>query len=98
MSVKVVRIKNGEDIICDLYEVSTKDAPNKPIGYQLKNPFSIALIEEPDIFQIGEDEEDESEEIIEIQPDIDMRPWAPLSATKDLLLKTNPEATVAHAI
>lgn len=94
MSVKVVRIKNGEDIICDLYEVSTRDAPDKPIGYQLKNPFSITLIEEPDLFQVGDDDEENSEEdIIEIQPDIDMRPWAPLSSTKDLLLKTEDVLT-----
>ena len=38
MSVRIVRTRNGEDIICDLYEVTTKEEPEKPVAFQLNNP------------------------------------------------------------
>ena len=29
MSVRIVRLRNGEDVICDLYEVTTKEEPER---------------------------------------------------------------------
>ena len=39
MSVRIVRTRNGEDIICDLFEVTTKDEPEKTVAFQLINPY-----------------------------------------------------------
>ena len=32
MSVRIVRLKGGEDVICDLYEVTTKDNPKEAVA------------------------------------------------------------------
>tara|TARA_S200002703_G_C3794464_1_gene245256 strand:+ start:600 stop:1019 length:420 start_codon:yes stop_codon:yes gene_type:complete len=88
MSVRIVRLKNGEDIICDLFEVSTKEYPDKIIAFQLKNPYNISMLE-PEMPMIIGDEEDEQleDEIRQLNPDIDMRPWAPLCESSKMILK-----------
>ena len=49
MSVRVVRTRNGEDVICDLYEVTTKNEPNTPVAFQLSDPYNVWLegLDEP---------------------------------------------------
>ena len=41
MSVKVVRTRSGDDVICDLFEVTTKDDTEKPVAFQLVNPYYL---------------------------------------------------------
>ena len=43
MSVKIVRTKGGEDIICDLHEVVTKDEQQSVVGFQFSKPYSVYL-------------------------------------------------------
>ena len=43
MSVRVVRMRNGEDVVADLYEVTSKDDPEKPIAFQLRHPYNLYL-------------------------------------------------------
>ena len=97
MSVRIVRLRNGEDVICDLYEVTTKDDPEKAVAFQMSEPYNITMYEaDHDIDVIIDDEggvvePEEGEMKGEIQkinqPEIDMRPWAPLSKAKKILLK-----------
>ena len=59
MSVRIVRTRNGEDIICDLYEVTTKAEPEKPVAFQLSNPYNVWLegLDEPRLLvetEVGE--------------------------------------------
>lgn len=88
MSVRIVRLKNGEDILCDLYEVSTKEYPDKVIAFQLKDPYNISMLESAIPFDIGcDDESSEHGEIQELNPDIDMRPWAPFCSKNEMIIK-----------
>lgn len=103
MSVRIVRLKNGEDVICDLYEVTTKEDPDKAFAYQMSDPYNITIYEpDHDIdIMIGDEgdvvspEEDTMEGKIQKinQPEIDMRPWAPLAKVKKILLKIDEVIT-----
>ncbi len=86
MSVRIVRTRNGEDIICDLYEVTTKDEPEKTIAFQLSYPYNVWLegVDEPRFLVENED----GEEIQKItDPEIYFKPWAPLSSKKQIMMK-----------
>ena len=112
MSVRVVRLKNGEDVICDLFEVTMKDDPEKAVALRMDYPYNISILEpddSDDIMMGFEEEGDEvsEEELTEMAEyddalaeeeydegikkmtglDIDMRPWAPLCATNQILIK-----------
>ncbi len=126
MSVRIVRLKNGEDVICNLFEVTMKDDPKAPVALRMDFPYNISIIEpeedlseeieEPVAYEIDDDgnavpadvdiqniadieaeedalypEEDDFEDEDGIKKmtglDIDMRPWAPLSKDKHILIK-----------
>ena len=122
MTVRIVRLKNGEDVICNLFEVTMKDDPKQAVALRLDFPYNITILEpeeeDPemgpleyaideegnavDASSLGpedfEEEPSEGEDSIfdENEDDgikkmtgleIDMRPWAPLSKDKHILLK-----------
>ena len=124
MTVRIVRLKNGEDVICNLFEVTMKDDPKQAVALRMDYPYSITIIEpdDEDDFEDGpieyeiddegnavpttelvaedlskspddelEDLPEEDEDVGGIKKmtglDIDMRPWAPLSKDKHILLK-----------
>ena len=94
MSVRIVRTRNGEDVICDLYEVTTKDEPTVAVGFQLNNPYTVWLqgrkSEEPKLLI----EDDAGDIVSNIKdPDIYFQPWIPLSSNKQILLKTDEVIT-----
>jgi len=103
MSVRIVRLRNGEDVICDLYEVTTKEEPEKAVAFQLSDPYNIQVYESDHDIDIMIDDEgdmvepEEGEMQGKIQkinePEIDMRPWAPLSKEKKILLKLEEVVT-----
>jgi len=44
MSVKIARLKSGEDVIADVKEVSAKDDPNKvAVAFQFEEPYTVIL-------------------------------------------------------
>ena len=44
MSVKIARLKSGEDVIADVKEVSAKDDPNKvAVAFQFTEPYTVIL-------------------------------------------------------
>ena len=92
MSVRIVRTRNGEDIICDLFEVTTKDEPEKTVAFQLNHPYNVWLegIDEPQLL-IETDSEDGVQKISE--PEINFRPWVPLSAKNQILMKMEEVVT-----
>ena len=85
MSVRIVRTRSGEDIICDLYEVTTKDKPEEPVAFQLSNPYNVWLegVEQPRL--LVETDEDAVQKFSD--PEIYFRPLCPLSAHKKVLIK-----------
>ena len=58
MSVRIVRLKNGEDVICDLYEVTTKENPTEAVALRMDYPYTITILEpdmdEPSGYEIDE--------------------------------------------
>tara|TARA_B100002019_G_scaffold172186_1_gene148818 strand:- start:1601 stop:1978 length:378 start_codon:yes stop_codon:yes gene_type:complete len=92
MSVRIVRTRNGEDVICDLYEVTTKEKPQEAVAFQLNNPYSVWLegMDEPRLLI-----ETEAQEGVQkvTDPDIHFQPWVPMSCKKQILLKMDEVVT-----
>ena len=42
MSVKIARLRNGEDVICDIYEVAEEES-KEPVAYKLVNLIKFIL-------------------------------------------------------
>ncbi len=62
MSVRIVRLKGGEDVICDLYEVTTKDNPKEAVALRMDYPYNITILE-PDMDEPSDYEVDEGGEM-----------------------------------
>ncbi len=86
MSVRIVRTKNGEDIIADLFEVTTKEDPEKPVAFQLRYPYNVWLEnrEEPELLMEVEGQESLNKNT---NPNIRFEPWAPLSKDRSIMIK-----------
>jgi len=91
MSVRIVRTRNGEDIICDLYEVTTKEEPEKAIAFQMTEPYSVWIKYDEQQIEV----EDENGDIINktSSPEVRFEPWAPLSKERKLLVKLDEVIT-----
>ena len=88
MSVRIVRTKSGDDVICDLYEVTTKEEPEKPVAFQLNNPYIVYVVDTSDPNLIIEGGISKM-----TAPEINFTPWAPLSAKRQILLKMDEVVT-----
>ena len=80
MTVKILLLKSGEDVITDLKEMISPD--EKVIGYFLTKPCVVKLI--------PKDSEDESKRETAIR----MYPWMPLAKEKDIPLPTDWVVTI----
>lgn len=90
MSVKVVRVRSGEDIITDIKEITTTEedpTQRRIIGYQLNYPCAV-WVSQPITA------EDDSGNIHKISnPEITMEPWMALS--KDQVIVVRPDEIVS---
>ena len=84
MTVKILLLKSGEDVIADLKEMVSAD--EKVIGYFLNKPCVVKLI--------PKDSEDESKKETAIR----MYPWMPLAKEKDIPLPTDWVVTIVTPI
>ena len=84
MTVKILLLKSGEDVIADLKEMVSPD--EKVIGYFLTKPGVVKLI--------PKDSEDESKKETAIR----MYPWMPLAKEKDIPLPTDWVVTIVTPI
>ena len=84
MTVKILLLKSGEDVIADLKEMVSPD--EKVIGYFLTKPCVVKLI--------PKDSEDESR----TETAIRMYPWMPLAKEKDIPLPTDWVVTIVTPI
>ena len=84
MTVKILLLKSGEDVIADLKEMVSAD--EKVIGYFLNKPCVVKLI--------PKDSEDESR----TETAIRMYPWMPLAKEKDIPLPTDWVVTIVTPI
>ena len=84
MTVKILLLKSGEDVIADLKEMVSPD--EKVIEYFLTKPCVVKLI--------PKDSEDESKRETAIR----MYPWMPLAKEKDIPLPTDWVVTMVTPI
>ena len=84
MTVKILLLKSGEDVIADLKEMVSPD--EKVIEYFLTKPCVVKLI--------PKDTEDESKRETAIR----MYPWMPLAKEKDIPLPTDWVVTMVTPI
>ena len=80
MSVRIVRTRSGEDVICDLFEVTTKDKSDGVVALQLRHPYLVFITP-------GMEAEADGEIHKLSSPDINFEPWIPLSKDKAIMLK-----------
>ena len=77
MSVKIARLKNGEDVIADIKEVSAKDDPNKiAVAFQFTEPYSVILEDSEEMEMamwgeglISEEDDDEADGEVDLLPE-----------------------------
>ncbi|ARW57012.1 hypothetical protein [Synechococcus phage S-B64] len=86
MSVRIVRTRSGEDVISDLYEVTTKEDQETVIAFQLVNPYSVWI-------QGGMTAEADGEIHKLTAPEISFEPWMPLLKGKAIMLKLDEVIT-----
>lgn len=81
MSVKIVRLKSGEDIIADIKEVYLKEDEQKIAALQFEDPFSVALEQDPaSMFSEGSP-------VKVSNPKVHMVSWIPLSASRKIFVE-----------
>ena len=86
MTVKILLLKSGEDVVADVKEMISPD--DKVIGYFLTKPCVIKLI--PKTIETEEGETKETS--------ISMYPWMPLAKEKDIPLPTDWVVTMVSPI
>jgi hypothetical protein len=95
MTVKIARLKNGEDIIAEIKEVYSKDT-ERLAALSLEDPYQVTIIEDPaNMFSEGDEPFKTS------NPKLGLYPWTPLSAERtiyidptELLCAYDPQAQV----
>jgi hypothetical protein len=109
MSVKIARLKSGEDVIADIKEVSAKDDPNKnAVAFQFVDPHTVILEDseslEMDMWGMGDDEQEEFEEELlpenedeSKNPTLILYPWCPLARSREFYLRIEEVVTVYDA-
>jgi len=81
MSVRVVRVRSGEDVICDIREIHAKEGEQQLLGFQLINPYVVWI-------SSGMTAEDDDGNIHKISnPEVTMEPWMPLAKDKTIIIR-----------
>ena len=86
MSVRIVRLRSGEDVICDLYEVTTPDKKDEVFALQMRNPYSVYMTN-------GMNAEVDGEIHKITAPEIALEPWMPLLSKDSVMIKMDEVVT-----
>ena len=92
MTIKILVLKSGEDVIADIKEMMTSD--NQVMGYILTKPCVVKLVSSAPL--TAEDEDPNPEGSSEVR--IRMHPWAPLAKEKEVPLSTEWVVTMFSPI
>ncbi len=84
MTIKILVLKSGEDVIADIKEMMTSD--NQVMGYILTKPCVVKLMSAAPL-TAEDDDESNTEGSSEVR--IRMHPWAPLAKEKQIPLSTD---------
>ena len=75
-------MRNGEDVIADVYEIAANDKPDKAVAFRLDHPYNVYVVETDQDLLI------ESEGVQKMSsPEIQFTPWAPLSKDRRVILR-----------
>ena len=91
MTVKIVRVANGEDIIADVKEAYPSQETYSPIGYFLANPYSVTITATAEML-FEENTEDTPQKINDLN--LELFPWIPLSAENRTLVQLSQVVTI----
>ncbi len=91
MTVKIVRMVNGEDVIADVQEAYPDQNSYAPLGYMLTNPYQITIEATAEML-FEEGTEDTPQKINDLN--LQMFPWIPLSEHNRTLCVLNNVATI----
>tara|TARA_B100000003_G_scaffold166481_1_gene152904 strand:+ start:465 stop:839 length:375 start_codon:yes stop_codon:yes gene_type:complete len=80
MSLRIVRTRSGEDVICDIQEITQPDS-EKILGYQLIHPY-VVYISQP---MVAEDDDGNIHAIS--NPEITMEMYAPLAKEQKIIVR-----------
>ena len=92
MTIKILVLKSGEDVIADIKEMMTSD--NQVMGYLLTKPCVVKLVSSAPL--TAEDDDSNTEGSSEVR--IRMHPWAPLAKEKEVPLSTEWVVTMFSPI
>ena len=92
MTIKILVLKSGEDVIADIKEMMTPD--NKVMGYFLNKPCVVKLISNTPLStdETNPKSETKSEMVVR------MYPWAPLAKEKDIPLTSDWVVTMVTPV
>ena len=93
MTIKILVLKSGEDVIADIKEMMTSD--NQVMGYILTKPCVVKLMSAAPL-TAEEDDDSNPEGTSEVR--IRMHPWAPLAKEKQVPLSTEWVVTMFSTI
>ena len=80
MTIKILVLKSGEDVIADIKEMMTSD--NQVMGYILTKPCVVKLVSSAPL--TAEEDDSDTEHSSEVR--IRMHPWTPLAKEKEIPL------------
>ena len=92
MTIKILVLKSGEDVIAEIKEMMTPD--NKVMGYLLTKPCVVKLTSNAPLTA----EEDDSNTEYSSEVRIRMHPWAPLAKEKEVPLTSEWVVTMVTPI
>ena len=92
MTIKILVLKSGEDVIADIKEMMTPD--NKVMGYLLTKPCVVKLTSNAPL--TAEEDDSNTEHSSEVR--IRMHPWAPLAKEKEIPLTSEWVVTMITPI
>jgi len=92
MTIKILVLKSGEDVIADIKEMMTSD--NQVMGYILTKPCVVKLVSSAPLTAEEDDSNVEGSSEVRIR----MHPWAPLAKEKQVPLSTEWVVTMFSPI
>ena len=92
MTIKILVLKSGEDVIADIKEMMTSD--NQVMGYLLTKPCVVKLMSAAPLTAEEDDSNPEGTSEVRIR----MHPWAPLAKEKQVPLTSEWVVTMVTPI
>jgi len=92
MTVKVMLLKSGEDVISDAQEIRDKET-NNIVAYYLRNPYCMDMTTTP-IQDENEIAPEEAENQPQVKISVAYTHWAPLSKQRDFYIPADWAVTI----